>query len=174
LQDADVTDILNACKKIDESSYLMPTFVPLKLDRLPRYDPEEINVFSLIDRLAVVEKELAIVKNDVGHVKSQSVAPSSENHPFPNLYSNVVALPPLPAKCPNQPKVNSQSANVDVNALPPQDQAQKSTHNKVQSHNGRPDNNTIGRTVNNQDTVFTEVKSRKNRRNARPAVTGNM
>ena len=41
----------------------------LKLDRLPRNDPEEVNVFSFIDRLAVIEKELATVKQDVIDLK---------------------------------------------------------------------------------------------------------
>ena len=41
----------------------------LKLDRLPRYDPEEVNVFSLIDRLAIIEKELATVKQGVIDLK---------------------------------------------------------------------------------------------------------
>lgn len=39
----------------------------MKLKRLPRYDWEEVNTFLLIDRLALVEKELATVKQDVSH-----------------------------------------------------------------------------------------------------------
>ena len=64
-QDADIEDTISAFKKADKNNVKLPTFVVLKLDRLPRYDPEEVNLFSLIDRLAVIEKELASVKQDV-------------------------------------------------------------------------------------------------------------
>lgn len=43
--DAEVDDILAAFKKIDESNTRIPTFVAVKLDRLPRYEPEELNFF---------------------------------------------------------------------------------------------------------------------------------
>ena len=68
-QDADIEDTISAFKKADENNVKLPTFVVLKLDRLPRYDPEEVNLFSLIDRLAVIEKELASVKQDVIDLK---------------------------------------------------------------------------------------------------------
>ena len=68
-QDADIEDIISAFKKADENNVKLPTFVVMKLDRLPRYDPEEVNLFSLIDRLAVIKKELAIVKQDVIDLK---------------------------------------------------------------------------------------------------------
>ena len=73
--------------------------MPINLSRLPRYDPEEVNVFALMDRLAVLEHELTSVKQDVSILKAQSsiIAPVKKAEPplFPNLYSEVVALPPV-------------------------------------------------------------------------------
>ena len=47
-QDADIEDIISAFKKADENNVKLPTFVVLILDRLPRYDPAEVNVFSFM------------------------------------------------------------------------------------------------------------------------------
>ena len=68
-QDADIEDNISVFNKANENNVKLLTFVVLKLDRLPRYDPEEVNASSLIDRLAVIEKELATVKQDVIDLK---------------------------------------------------------------------------------------------------------
>jgi hypothetical protein len=156
LQDADVTDILNAFKKIDESGINVPTFVSMKLDRLPRYDPEEINIFSLIDRLSSMERELITVKQDVAHLKS---VPSTECR-RPDLYSNVVALPPcstlkgcnVPAQSRNH-ATNDDGSRLTRNNMAPPIAAQAKLPAAI-------------------STGFTVVSNRGNRRKARPAVVG--
>ena len=68
-QDMDLLDILGAFKKIDDNNIDSHTFVAFRLDRLLCHGPEEINVFSLAERISTMERELAAVKIDVGHVK---------------------------------------------------------------------------------------------------------
>ena len=99
VQEADFADILNAFLKLDELNSSIPVFVPINLSRSPRYDPEEVNVFAFIDRLAVLEHELTSVKQDVSMLKSQPLVivpvKKVESSSFPNLYSGVVASPPV-------------------------------------------------------------------------------
>jgi hypothetical protein len=83
-QDADLSDILAAFKKIDEDKLDTPLFVARRLDRLPRHGPEETNVFSLADRIATMERELAAVKVDVNRVKAGSQI---------NSFATVAAIP---------------------------------------------------------------------------------
>ena len=71
-QDMDLLDILGAFKKIDDNNIDSPTFVAFHLDHLPRHGPEEINVFSLAERISTMEHELAAVKIDVRHVKANT------------------------------------------------------------------------------------------------------
>ena len=71
-QGMDLLDILGAFKKIDDNNIDSPTFVVFHLDHLPRHGPEEINVFSLAERISTMERELAAVKIDVGHVKANT------------------------------------------------------------------------------------------------------
>ena len=42
--------------------FKMPKFVAIKLDRLLHYDPEETNIFSIIDRLSIVEQMTSAVR----------------------------------------------------------------------------------------------------------------
>ena len=51
-QDMDLLDILGEFKKIDDNNIDSPTFIAFRLDRLPRHGPEEINVFSLAERIS--------------------------------------------------------------------------------------------------------------------------
>ena len=98
-QDAEVTDILNAFKKLDEGNIDFLPFVPLKLDRIPRYDPEETYIFSLITRVAVIEQTLSLVTNDIAVAKNEIQALKSHQSPISTCsnipYSNIVALPPI-------------------------------------------------------------------------------
>ena len=104
IQNADFADILHAISQLDEANVMMPTFVPVKLDRLPRYDPEEVNVFALIDRLLVLEREMTNVKQDVASMKSISIPSAvstgcSADTDSSALYAQVVKLPPLSSSC---------------------------------------------------------------------------
>jgi hypothetical protein len=54
---------------MDESNTRIPFFT-IKLDRLPHYEPEELNFFSVINRLAKVEGELAAITQDVSQLKT--------------------------------------------------------------------------------------------------------
>ena len=59
----DLIDMLDAFKKIDGNKLGVP-FVAVRMDRLPRNGPEEINVFSLVDRLSAVERELNTIRTE--------------------------------------------------------------------------------------------------------------
>ena len=72
-QEIDLLDILDAFKKIDDNNIDSPTFVAFRLDRLPRHGTEEINVFSLAERISNKKRVLTAVKIDVGHVKANTV-----------------------------------------------------------------------------------------------------
>ena len=100
-QDADVSTIINTFKKLEENNIDMPVYVPLKLDRISRYDPEEINFFSLIDKVMVIEQALTTVKEDVAAAKEDIVALKSHQWTHTSIsndlpYAAVVPLPPLP------------------------------------------------------------------------------
>ncbi len=86
-QDADLQDLYTAFKKVDELQLEAPIFVAQRLERLPRHGPEEINVFSLADRIATIERELATVKIDVNQVKSTST-------PAQSSYASAAATSP--------------------------------------------------------------------------------
>ena len=99
-QDADLSDILAAFKHLDENNVDIPVFVPVKLDRLPKYGPEEINIFTLMDKMFQFEQSLLSAKNDIGLIKGdisamKSKQPISAPTSSVALYCNVVALPPL-------------------------------------------------------------------------------
>ena len=86
----DLLDILGAFKKINDNNVDSPTFVAFRLDRLPRHGLEEINKFSLVERILTMERELAAVKIDVGHVKANTATSQV------STYANVTATQ-LPA-----------------------------------------------------------------------------
>ena len=150
-QDADFDDIISVFKKADEGNEKLPAFVALKLDRLPRYDPEEVNVFSLIDRLAVIEKELATVKQDVIDLKPavhQQAPQQQQRGSFAEVAGRATATASV--------------AGVGVGAA--------DSHSKVQQPRHRP--NDLSRDVSRKhplppgrgDDDFVTVKSRSNRR----------
>ena len=86
----DLLDILGAFKKINDNNVDSPTFVAFRLDRLPRHGLEEIKKFSLVERILTMERELAAVKIDVGHVKANTATSQV------STYANVTATQ-LPA-----------------------------------------------------------------------------
>ena len=73
--------------------------MPLKLDRIPRYDPEETNIFSLITSVAVIEQTFSFVTNDIAVAKNEIQVLKSHQSPISTCsdipYSNIVALPPI-------------------------------------------------------------------------------
>ena len=78
-------NIFTAFKRIDELKLNAPSLVTRHLDRLPRHGPEEINVFSLANRISTIKRELAVVNIDVGHIKTKPVLPQ------PPMYASAAA-----------------------------------------------------------------------------------
>ena len=57
--EANLTDIIGAVSDLDaKGKVLSGTFYAMKLDRLPKYAPEETNVIAMTDRMRVVELQL--------------------------------------------------------------------------------------------------------------------
>jgi elongation factor P hydroxylase len=63
--DANASDIIQVLKLIDSSDSKMVTFTAVDLSRVPKYAPEELTLFSLIDKVAGLYNEMAIMKNDI-------------------------------------------------------------------------------------------------------------
>ena len=55
--EANVDDILDALIKLD-SEDCIPCFAAINVERLPQWQPEQLNIISIIDRLTNLEKEL--------------------------------------------------------------------------------------------------------------------
>ena len=55
--EANINDILEALIKLD-SAQKSPKFVAQNLDKLPERQPEELNVLTLINRIASIEKTI--------------------------------------------------------------------------------------------------------------------
>jgi hypothetical protein len=58
-KEADIADIVNAFKKMDNDNVAFPEFVCRNMDRIPKYGPEEIDLTSVVDRLAAVESKMS-------------------------------------------------------------------------------------------------------------------
>ena len=57
--EANLTDIIGAVSDLDaKGKVLSGRFCAMKLDRLPKYAPEETNVIAMTDRMRVVELQL--------------------------------------------------------------------------------------------------------------------
>ena len=165
VQEADFADILNAFLKLDELNSSIPVFVPINLSRLPCYDPAEVNVFALIDRLAVLEHELTSVKQDVSMLNSQPpvFAPVKkvESSSFPNLYSGVVALPLVSSS------TVSKSVSIDTCSRHPQDKLRS-----LPAAN-KPVSEGIAKKVDaSSSNNFTLVTNKRQQRRVRPTVVG--
>ena len=51
---ADVINIIEAFKKIEENNFKIPIYVTVKLDRIPRHVPKDINMQSLITPVMIL------------------------------------------------------------------------------------------------------------------------
>ena len=62
--EANLTDIIGAVSDLDaKGKVLSGRFCAMKLDRLPKYAPEETNVMAMMDRMRVVELQLIEVQD---------------------------------------------------------------------------------------------------------------
>ena len=66
---ADVEDIVKAFSKLDREGIPVPKFVAVKLDRIPRFGPEEIDLTSLVMRVNELERQMATVNSKVAKNK---------------------------------------------------------------------------------------------------------
>ena len=58
-------DIIKALAKIDCSDEVFPLFVAAKIDRIPRYSPEEIDLTSVVERLNDLERKFGVLDGTV-------------------------------------------------------------------------------------------------------------
>ena len=58
-------DIIKALAKIDCSDEVFPLFVATKIDRIPRYSPEEIDLTSVVERLNDLERKFGVLDGTV-------------------------------------------------------------------------------------------------------------
>ena len=62
--EANLTDVIGAVSDLDaKGKVLSGRFCAMKLDRLPKYAPEETNVMAMMDRMRVVELQLNEVQD---------------------------------------------------------------------------------------------------------------
>ena len=94
--------------------------MPLKLDRIPRYDPEETNIFSLITRVAVIEHTLSLVTNDIAVAKNEIQALKSNQSPISTCsnipYTNIIAIVALPPIVPSSKVSKVSQTTVDTHS----------------------------------------------------------
>ena len=62
---AHADDVIKTLVKIDRDAGDQPIFVAAKLDRLPRYSPEEIDLISVVERLNDLERKFAHLDHTV-------------------------------------------------------------------------------------------------------------
>ena len=62
-QIAEIIDILNAVKKIDQTQSECPAFVSKNLDRIPKFGPSEFDLSSIVERLGDVERQLKTLQS---------------------------------------------------------------------------------------------------------------
>lgn len=130
--EANVADILQALKNTDLEKV---NFVARDLERLPKWGPEEISLLALADRLAHVEAELLVVKEDVANI-SQTKLPTSnteqasqrpaegpsrasQRQPVKPTYSNAVKVQPssLVSSVPPRSQTSGQRNNFPVSQV---------------------------------------------------------
>jgi hypothetical protein len=56
--EADLADMLDAAKTLDSAQVCSYRFVAWNLDRIPKYAPEEANLYTLADRIAAIERDV--------------------------------------------------------------------------------------------------------------------
>ena len=70
----------------------MHCFVRIQLDRIPLYEPEEAKNFLIIDEMAVIERKLSVMKQDVSQIKSLQEPTAAQVPLSPALYSAAVSV----------------------------------------------------------------------------------
>ena len=62
---ADTEDIVKSIIKLDQEGIPVPKFVAFKLDRVPRFGPEELDLTSLVMRINELERKMENVNSTV-------------------------------------------------------------------------------------------------------------
>ena len=75
----------------------------VKLDRIPRKRPADINIFSLADTILALELELLTLKRDMSHIKSTTTS-----------YVNAVGSVIIPSTVGSRTKMSPTVANNSV------------------------------------------------------------
>ncbi len=85
--EADLNDLLDALVKID-GKVKLPTFAAVHIDKMPRFNPEDVDLFSLNERLNQLERKL---EQHDDYIKEQQ----SDTQPR-KMYSSVLKSTPKP------------------------------------------------------------------------------
>lgn len=85
--DANVTDILTALKN-HWSIEAGPQFVALDMARIPKWGPEEISLYTLTDRMNLMEYEMNKMKQEL-HALSVNTADAMTNHNKVNTHDDI-------------------------------------------------------------------------------------
>ncbi len=173
-QDADVSDIICAFKKLEEFNVDIPMFVTVNLDRMPHFSPEETNIFSLIDKVLSHERALATANEDIEGAKNDIVALKSVQLPIvapSNVlpYAAVVTLPPPTPSANCSPCTPSTSTTYN---RPTASAIQSSNVNRPTTTIGMSQSSSTNKTmiVTDDDGFQTAPNHRRNRRNRKPVV----
>ena len=71
-QEADLNDILQGIESLDKLGIQSVFFACINVDRMPRFAPDDINLFGLAERLSAVERELTSVIKEVAGIRDVS------------------------------------------------------------------------------------------------------
>ncbi len=110
--EADLNDLLDALGKID-GKVKLPTFAAVNIDKMPRFNPEDLDLFSLNERLSQLEKKFELHECMMEKRSISSVMDSSK------LYSSAVKSPTVPNVTKAQPPKQSATAHTDEKGKKP-------------------------------------------------------
>ncbi len=77
-QEADIEDILSIFEHVDEK-HILPTFAAVNLTRIPKFNPEEVDMYSVVQRLNKLEHQVKVNSDLI-----------SRSNPNPRSYSEVL------------------------------------------------------------------------------------
>ena len=111
-KEAEDQDVLFALEKLDRDDVEIPKVYAEKLDRIPKFGPEEVDVYSVVERLSEIEKTLKTVK---GAVKSHedTITTLLELQCERNSYASVAKSAPPGTR----PQMPGKTNVLDVNSI---------------------------------------------------------
>jgi hypothetical protein len=118
-QEAETVDLLNALKVIDGSEFEFPKFCSDDYDRVPRHGPEQFDMFSLLDRVSNLEKDLRSTSSTVIQ-HSDSIRTLFDINTAQNVsYARRVTSPVADKSVQDPPRVQAPDADKQQNKSVP-------------------------------------------------------